>query len=334
MTLLTIADTCTLWLSDVKSTRCAGVSLASTIYRTDITIGLVGDLGAGKTTFMQGFLEGLGVHDAVTSPTYALEQRYISNALTEILHIDLYRLAEGKADEFLHSSEDHTGIRCIEWIDRSTCKPDILITLEEKDEGRMLTVSFDDIPLPTESDILRWREEVALPAHIGEHCDAVASQIAEFGEDLLQRGIIVRPTALKLSALAHDLLRFVDFGKSSPHHYPDTPKQHQALWKTWNDTLGEEGHEKACQRFLEAQGFAELGSIIEVHGCKKSPSIKSTVEQKLLYYADKRVIFDTRCTLEERFADFAERYCNGEISEQQEIWHAEAKEIEKYLGFL
>jgi tRNA threonylcarbamoyladenosine biosynthesis protein TsaE len=64
-------------------------------------LALQGDLGAGKTTFVQGFLKGLGVKSRVTSPTFVLMRRHNvpgmrgagkSKKLANVFHIDAYRL--------------------------------------------------------------------------------------------------------------------------------------------------------------------------------------------------------------------------------------------------
>lgn len=70
------------------------------------TVALHGDLGVGKTTFVQGFARGLGVTGAVTSPTFTVFNLYRAGAKT-LIHLDAYRLrsdAEVEAlmvDDFL-----------------------------------------------------------------------------------------------------------------------------------------------------------------------------------------------------------------------------------------
>ena len=61
---------------------------------TGALIGLVGELGAGKTTFAQGLARGLGVHARVTSPTFTLINEYTSTSHDlRLFHVDSYRLA-------------------------------------------------------------------------------------------------------------------------------------------------------------------------------------------------------------------------------------------------
>jgi len=82
-------------------------------------IALSGDLGAGKTTFMQGLVAGLGGCEAmVQSPTFVYLHHYPT--ATPVFHFDLYRLRS--ADDFLamgfEEYFDKPGITAIEWPER------------------------------------------------------------------------------------------------------------------------------------------------------------------------------------------------------------------------
>ena len=82
-----------------------------------------GELGAGKTTFVQALARELGITTVVQSPTYVLMKRYdISyRNFKHLIHIDVYRLngakefAALKPEEFLN---DPTNLVCIEWPER------------------------------------------------------------------------------------------------------------------------------------------------------------------------------------------------------------------------
>ena len=96
---------------------------------------LSGDLGAGKTTFVQALAHELGITDAVQRPTYVLMKSYpISyKELTRLVHIDAYRLnsphefAALKPQSFL---EDPHALVCLEWPEKAAGmlpKPDIIL---------------------------------------------------------------------------------------------------------------------------------------------------------------------------------------------------------------
>ena len=66
--------------------------------RTGLVIGLIGQLGSGKTTFIQGFIKGLGIKRRITSPTFVLIKNYevrIKN-YKKAYHIDCYRISGPK----------------------------------------------------------------------------------------------------------------------------------------------------------------------------------------------------------------------------------------------
>ena len=83
-------------------------------------IGLVGDLGAGKTQLVKGFAKGIGITSRVQSPTFTLVHEYTGGRLP-LSHLDLYRLEDETAiqsaglEQYLYQ---YTGVTVIEWADR------------------------------------------------------------------------------------------------------------------------------------------------------------------------------------------------------------------------
>ncbi|HXF37251.1 MAG TPA: tRNA (adenosine(37)-N6)-threonylcarbamoyltransferase complex ATPase subunit type 1 TsaE [Actinomycetota bacterium] len=72
-----------------EDTRAVGEAIAA-LLRPGDTVALTGDLGAGKTTLVQGAARGLGVQDHVVSPTFTLMREY--RGRVPVVHVDVYRL--------------------------------------------------------------------------------------------------------------------------------------------------------------------------------------------------------------------------------------------------
>ena len=82
-------------------------------------IALIGGLGSGKTTLTKAIAEGLGIHDIITSPTFAIIQEYKGGRLP-LYHFDVYRLASS-ADMYNLGYEEYffgDGVTVVEWADR------------------------------------------------------------------------------------------------------------------------------------------------------------------------------------------------------------------------
>lgn len=81
-------------------------------------IELVGDVGAGKTTIVKGIAKGLGVTEAVTSPSFTLSKRY--NFKDGVLaHYDFYRLSDPgiMSEDLIESIDDEKSVVVVEWAD-------------------------------------------------------------------------------------------------------------------------------------------------------------------------------------------------------------------------
>lgn len=113
-----------------------------------VVVSLVGDLGAGKTTFTKGFAKGLGVSDIITSPTFTIMNEYTSGR-KPLYHFDMYRLGSFEEAVELGFLEyfDLTKLRgasIVEWAEN--CKgilPERHIEIEIKkisDEEREISI--------------------------------------------------------------------------------------------------------------------------------------------------------------------------------------------------
>lgn len=102
--------------TSVADTRSLAAGIAPLAKPGDLLL-LAGDLGAGKTAFVQGFAHGLGVTEPVTSPAFVLARSY-PGRLT-LLHLDVYRLEHIQELHDLGISEllDDGGVTVIEWGD-------------------------------------------------------------------------------------------------------------------------------------------------------------------------------------------------------------------------
>lgn len=116
-------------------------ALAEHLREGDV-IALVGPLGAGKTTFVQGLATGLGITSAVTSPTFALLQQYGGGRL-ELYHADFYRMERPSecAELGLEEWIEGPAVLVVEWADRfpgALPKEPLWIEIGLEGEGRRL----------------------------------------------------------------------------------------------------------------------------------------------------------------------------------------------------
>jgi tRNA threonylcarbamoyladenosine biosynthesis protein TsaE len=119
-------------------------------------VALSGDLGAGKTTFTQGFFEGLGVKERATSPTFIIMRRHAlptppkkKNIFSTVFHVDAYRLKDPSELITLGFAEllaDPKNIFLIEWPEQvGDLVPDDAVLLNfsygEKENERTITIA-------------------------------------------------------------------------------------------------------------------------------------------------------------------------------------------------
>ena len=101
-------------------TRKIGLILSKILKSGDVLL-LAGELGAGKTTFISGIAEGLGIKENLSSPSFTIINLYEIGSRKKFIHADFYRLDD--VDEILNTGiEDYLyssrNIACIEWGDK------------------------------------------------------------------------------------------------------------------------------------------------------------------------------------------------------------------------
>lgn len=100
---------------DAEAMRALGARLAAVCHAGDVVV-LDGPLGAGKTTFTQGFAVGLGVEDPVTSPTFVISRVHRATHGPDLVHVDAYRVGGlAELDDLDLDASVPDSITVVEW---------------------------------------------------------------------------------------------------------------------------------------------------------------------------------------------------------------------------
>ena len=147
----------TFLLTSGEATQNLGKKLGKSLPPGAILL-LKGDLGAGKTTLVQGIGEGLGITDAIVSPTFTLINEYPEGRIP-LYHLDLYRLEPEEVrslylEQYWEGREFPLGIVAIEWPERLPSKPDRYLEIHlkhQEDQGRQIILEWQgENPIPLE----------------------------------------------------------------------------------------------------------------------------------------------------------------------------------------
>ena len=121
-----------------EQTEMLGKKLAAFLRPGDV-IAYYGDLGAGKTAFTRGLAAGLGIREAVTSPTYTIVNEYLSGRMP-LFHFDMYRLSSSE-ELFDIGWEDYLargGVCAVEWSENvEDALTDAISITIEKDPAQL-----------------------------------------------------------------------------------------------------------------------------------------------------------------------------------------------------
>ncbi len=137
-----------------EETKAVAADLAKTLKGGEF-VALVGDLGAGKTTFAQGLVAALGSSARVKSPTFTVMNEYridgegrgLNPAIKRVVHVDFYRFSDEKELGALSLEDEKRPDTVIlaEWpniFSKNVFKPDVTVTLKHQ-EGDVREVTID-----------------------------------------------------------------------------------------------------------------------------------------------------------------------------------------------
>jgi len=132
------------YLRDSEETEHFGADLYHSLPSKCIVF-LRGDLGAGKTTLVRGYLRAAGYSGTVKSPTYNIVEEYTLSK-KKIFHFDLYRINDPEELEHIGINDylNQDSVCFIEWPDKGNGflpKPDRAIVLTVQGDGRLIEIS-------------------------------------------------------------------------------------------------------------------------------------------------------------------------------------------------
>ena len=165
---------------------------------------------------------------------------------------------------------------------------------------------MQDCKIPTVEQCYELLKQCHLPKHIVRHCEVTADFAVELAKKIAANGIKVDVDFVHRACLLHDIMRVCDFHKPLDEIF-DEPISEKDV-KKWQQ-LGQQckglRHEDAAYEFLKNE-YPELALAIKKHAYKSLLDEKlkpQTIEEKIVYYADKRVMHDKVVPLAERLEE-------------------------------
>jgi HD superfamily phosphohydrolase YqeK len=158
-----------------------------------------------------------------------------------------------------------------------------------------------------QEEISKLYEEFRVPAHVIGHMRQVSKVCEILADNLEQDGIKIDKKSLLDAALVHDVLRVCDFLEFKPETFPQpSTKEDIEKWKEIREKYGKIGHIKAMAQVLEERGEGKIAMLVTKHGFFEVDNL-NTWEEKIMYYADKRVDGESIVSLGKRFSEGRKR---------------------------
>jgi len=163
-----------------------------------------------------------------------------------------------------------------------------------------------DCSLPTRKECLAMLAEYHVPPHMVNHSRAVAKLAVFLAQRLNEKGAAVDVTLLEGAGLLHDMIRVFDFQQPDYNLFErNLPEEEKAKWRRLREKYKASSHEDAAYDVLKER-YPALALTIKRHRYMAMLDEKDrpdTWEEKLLYYADMRVMHDEIVPLKERLTE-------------------------------
>ena len=163
-----------------------------------------------------------------------------------------------------------------------------------------------DIKIPSVEECFQLLAQCHVPRHIIRHCQATADLAVELAEKIAANGIEVNVDFVHRACLLHDIMRVCDFTKPIEHIFDDgVSEEDLQKWRQLSERYKGIRHEQAGYEFLKDK-YPEIAVAIKKHAYKaliEKDNCPETIEEKLVYYADKRVMHDKVVSLAERLEE-------------------------------
>jgi len=195
--------------------------------------------------------------------------------------------------------------------------------------------------IPSVEDCYELLAQCHVPKHIIRHCQATAALAVELAEKIAANGIEVDIDFVHRACLLHDIIRFCDFCEPLELMFeePASEKDLQR-WRLLSERYKGARHEEAGYEFLKDK-YPEIALAIKRHAYGaliQKENCPQTIEEKLVYYADKRVMHDKVVSLAERLEEGHRRNTEVNCENTLDIDYVDSlifeleKELFRYAG--
>lgn len=293
------------------------------------------EVWAWKTHFIKFLLNKLWVEWQIKSPTFSYSNFYQiaktsktselrnseksvlhdlleSHFTTNIWHYDIYRLKPWEELEWVDEHFFSNDLVICEWAEKLKSKPENRVEITFKkiwESEREIDFNFIWTSL-SDAQVNRLYEFYKTPEHVKKHIAVVTNVATRIAENLIKKWILVDKWLVISAARIHDLVRYVDFKwwitrEKIPYEVDDETFD---FWIEFSEECKGKHHADVARDIMYDLWYPEIWKVIESHKSEEVFKWLNTIEEKIVYYSDKRALHDKFVTIKERLEDWKIRY--------------------------